>query len=96
MSDIACSQVVRSNSPGPPLRRSGCSTRSGSFWTPVIAMPLGQALPRESGWSSSGRSWISRPSSTVATIPQSGSQMRQKVTFSCALADGLPFAEPLR
>ena len=49
ISVIACSQVVRSNSPGPPLRRIGWITRSGSFWTPVMAIPLGQALPCERG-----------------------------------------------
>ena len=48
----------------------------------VIAIPFGQAYPRESGCSRSGRSFVSRPSSTVATIPHSGSQMRQKVTLS--------------
>ena len=52
-------------------------TRSGSFWTSVIAIPFGQANPRESGCSASGRSLVTRPSSTVATMPQSGSQIRQ-------------------
>ena len=58
------------------VRRNGCSTRSGSFCTSVNAMPLGHANPRESGWS--GRAArTSRPSSTVAMSPHSGSQIRQ-------------------
>ena len=38
---------------------------------------FGQAKPLERGWSLSGRSLVTRPSSTVATMPQSGSQIRQ-------------------
>ncbi len=72
----ATSQETRSKPPD-GVRLSGCRTRSGSFWTSVIAMPLGQANPAESGWSGSGRSFARRPSETVATIPQSGSQTRQ-------------------
>ncbi len=58
-------------------RRSGWVTRSGSFWISVIAIPFGQAKPFESGWSLSGRSFVTSPSVTVATMPQSGSQIRQ-------------------
>ena len=58
-------------------RRNGCRTRSGSFWTSLIAIPFGQAKPAESGCSGSGRTLVRRPSSTVATMPQSGSQIRQ-------------------
>ncbi len=43
MSLMASSQVTRSNSPGPPLRRRGYTTRSGSFCTPSIAIPFGHA-----------------------------------------------------
>ena len=43
MSSSASSQDTGLNSPGPPVRLSGRSTRSGSFWTSVIAMPFGQA-----------------------------------------------------
>ena len=45
-------------------------------------MPLGQAKPRDIGCFASGRSRTSRPSSTVATRPHSGSQIRQYVTRS--------------
>jgi hypothetical protein len=81
MSSSASSQPTGSNSPD-GARRSGWSTRSGSFWTSAIAIPLGHAYPRESGLSGSGRSFTTFPSSTVATIPHSGSQIRQKETFS--------------
>ncbi len=86
MSSSASSHETRSKSPAAFLF-SGWRTRSGSFWTSVIAMPLGQAYPFESGWSSSGRSWVTLPSSTVATIPQSDSQIRQYVTFCSGTAD---------
>ena len=76
MSSRASGQVTRSKPPS-GLRRSGCSTRSGSFWTSAIAIPFGQANPAESGCSGSGRTLVSFPSSTVATMPQSGSQIRQ-------------------
>ena len=76
MSSSASSQLTRSKL-AVALARSGWRTRSGSFWTSVIAIPFGQAKPFESGWSASGRSFDSLPSSTVATIPQSGSQTRQ-------------------
>ena len=76
ISSSASSQPTRSNSPT-AFFRSGCSTRSGSFWTSAIAIPFGQANPCESGCSASGRSFTSFPSSTVATIPHSGSQIRQ-------------------
>ena len=42
-----------------------------------MAIPLGQAKPRESGCSGSGLTFVRRPSSTVATMPHSGSQIRQ-------------------
>ena len=76
ISSRAVGQEIRSNEPS-GRRRCGCRSRSGSFWISVIAIPLGQAKPRESGCSASGRSFVTRPSSTVATIPQSGSQIRQ-------------------
>ena len=76
MSSRASSQPTRSKLPS-AWRLSGCRTRSGSLWTSVIAIPFGQAKPFDSGCSPSGRSLVSFPSSTVATIPQSGSQMRQ-------------------
>src|SRR5438270_95778 len=82
MSPNASSHVTRSNSPGPPTRFSGYSTRSGSFCTSAMAMPLAQQKPFECGFSLSARSDTSLPSSTVATIPHSGSQIRQKVGFS--------------
>jgi hypothetical protein len=43
MSLIASSQVTRSNSPGPPVRFNGYTTRSGSLCTSAMAMPLGHA-----------------------------------------------------
>ncbi len=46
MSAIAVSHETRSNSPVSARRRSGCVTRSGSFWTSVIAMPFGTRLAR--------------------------------------------------
>ena len=76
ISSSASGQVTRSKEPS-GRRRNGCRTRSGSFWTSVIAIPLGQAKPAESGWSGSGRTLVSSPSMTVATMPQSGSQIRQ-------------------
>ena len=76
MSSSACSQVVRSKLPSARLR-SGWVTRSGSFCTPVIAIPFGHAKPFDSGWSASGRICVSSPSVTVATSPHSGSQIRQ-------------------
>ena len=76
MSDIAVSQETFSNSPNSFLRR-GCRTRSGSLTISVKAMPLGQAKPLDNGFCLSGRSDSSFPSSTVAIIPQSGSQIRQ-------------------
>ena len=79
MSAIASSHETCSNVPS-SRRRSGCVTRSGSFCTSVIAMPFGQASPCDSGWSLSGRSFVTTPSSTVATMPQAASQIRQKVT----------------
>ena len=78
MSAIASSQLTGSNAVGGP-RRSGVVTRSGSLTTSVNAMPFWQAKPADSGWSLSGRSAASRPSSTVAIMPHSGSQIRQKV-----------------
>ena len=51
-----------------------------SWWVNLF----GHANPRESGWSASGRRRVSSPSSTVATIPHNGSQIRQKVSFSSA------------
>jgi hypothetical protein len=89
MSDIASSQVTGSNPFGPSSspgrsaparrRRNGVVTRSGSFCTSVKAMPFWHANPADSGCSLSGRSATRRPSSTVATIPHSGSQIRQNV-----------------
>ncbi len=76
MSRIASSQLTWTKSPD-GVRLSGCSTRSGSLCTSVNAIPFGQAKPFETGWSRSGRSFVSRPSSTVATIPQRGSQILQ-------------------
>ena len=43
------------------------------------AMPFWQAKPDDNGWSLSGRSATSRPSSTAAIMPHSGSQIRQNV-----------------
>src|SRR2546427_5458138 len=79
MSVIASSQLTGSKPSGP--RRSGWVTRSGSLWTSVNAIPFWQAKPDDSGCSLSGRSAMSRPSSTVAIIPHSGSQIRQNVGF---------------
>ncbi len=76
ISSIAVSQETRSKLPS-GRRRCGWSTRSGSFWTSVIAIPFGQAKPFDSGCSLSGRSFVTLPSSTVATMPHSGSQIRQ-------------------
>ena len=79
--------VRRPRAPRPtrPARRcrpacvaSGCSTRSGSFWTSVMAMPLGQAKPRLRRVVVVGAELErGRPSSTVATRPHDASQMRQ-------------------
>jgi hypothetical protein len=91
MSPSASSNETGSNSPGPPTRLSGLRIRSGSFCTSAMAMPLAQQKPLECGFSLSARSDTSLPSSTVATMPQSGSQMRQKVAFSSAMEMGLPF-----
>ena len=77
MSVIASSQLTGSKPCG--VRRSGVVTRSGSLTTSVKAMPFWQAKPAESGWSLSGRNATRRPSSTVATMPHSGSQIRQNV-----------------
>jgi hypothetical protein len=49
--------------------------------TSVKAMTFWHAKPADSGWSLSGRSAMSRPSSTVAIMPHSGSQIRQNVVF---------------
>ena len=46
--------------------------------------PLGTGVAARQGLSGSGRSFVTFPSSTVATIPQSGSQIRQNVTFCTA------------
>ena len=67
-------------------RRSGTVTRSGSLTTSVKAMPFGQANPADSGCCLSGRSAVSRPSSTVAIMPHSGSQIRQNVTLCSTFA----------
>ena len=85
MSVIASSQLTGSNPPS-AVRRSGVVTRSGSLTTSVNAMPFWQANPADSGWSLSGRSETSRPSSTVAIMPHSGSQIRQNVGF-CSASD---------
>ena len=45
MSAIAVSQETRSNSPSARRAAADQVTRSGSFWTSVIAMPLGHASP---------------------------------------------------
>ena len=87
MSVIASSQVTGSKPVGP--RRSGVVTRSGSLTTSVNAMPFWQANPDDSGWSLSGRSATSRPSSTVATMPHSGSQIRQNVGL-CSITGATP------
>ena len=79
ISDSASSQLTGSKPLGP--RRSGVVTRSGSLCTSVNAMPFWQAKPDESGWSLSGRKATSLPSSTVAIMPQSGSQIRQNVAL---------------
>jgi len=76
MSSRASSQVTSSNSPS-GRRRNGVSTRSGSFWMSVNAMPFGHARPWDSGWSGSGRSDTSRSFSTAAISPHIGSQIRQ-------------------
>src|SRR5882724_7729143 len=89
MSDSASSHDTGSNSPGPPTRLSGWRIRSGSFCTSAMAMPLVQQNPLEWGLSLSARSEVSLPSSTVATRPHNGSQMRQNVTFSSTI--GLSF-----
>ena len=84
ISPSASSQVTCSNPLG--VRRSGVVTRSGSFCTSVNAMPFWQAKPDDSGWSLSGRSAISLPSSTVAIMPHNGSQIRQNVVL-CSVTD---------
>ena len=78
MSVIASSQLTGSKPPSARLRR-GVVTRSGSLCRSANAMPFGQAKPCDTGWSLSGRSEISVPSSTVAIMPHSGSQIRQNV-----------------
>ena len=50
------------------------SDRAGESDQVVFAL---KAKPDESGWSGSGRTLVSSPSVTVATIPHSGSQTRQ-------------------
>jgi hypothetical protein len=87
MSVIASSQLTGSKPFGP--RRSGVVTRSGSLTTSVNAMPFWQAKPDDSGWSLSGQSATSRPSSTVATMPHRGSQIRQKVGLFSITGDTL-------
>jgi hypothetical protein len=82
MSERASSHDTGANSPGPPTRFSGTVTRSGSLWTWAMATPLAQQKPLECGLSLSARSETSLPSSTVAIMPHSGSQIRQNVTFS--------------
>jgi len=77
MSAIASSQLTGSNPSA--VRRSGVVTRSGSLTTSVNAMPFWQANPADSGCSLSGRNATSFPSSTVAIMPHSGSQIRQNV-----------------
>src|SRR3954469_22435198 len=57
-------------------------------------MPLGHAYPLLSGCSLSGRSLVTTPSSTVATIPQCASQIRQNVTTSAMEASLPPAARP--
>src|SRR5438067_2798816 len=92
MSPSASSQLTRSNSPGPPTRFIGWRIRSGSFCTSAMATPLVQQKPLECGLSLSARSETSLPSSTVATMPHSGSQMRQNVAFSSVILLFLPSA----
>jgi hypothetical protein len=87
MSDIASSHVTGSNPFGP--RRSGVVTRSGSFCTSVKAMPFWHANPDDSGCSLSGRNATRRPSSTVAIMPHSGSQIRQNVGL-CSITGATP------
>ena len=77
MSAIAWSQLTASNPSA--VRRSGVVTRSGSLTTSANAMPFWHANPADSGCSLSGRSATSLPSSTVAIMPHSGSQIRQNV-----------------
>ncbi len=91
MSFNASSQVTGSKPLG--LRRNGVVTRSGSLTTSVNAMPFWQAKPDDSGWSLSGRSATKRPSSTVAIMPQSGSQIRQNVGL-CAITAMTPSSAP--
>jgi hypothetical protein len=76
MSSSASSHDTRSKSPE-AVRRSGCVTRSSSSCTPGNAIPFGHAYPADSGWPGSGRSFTTRSPSTVATIPQFASQIRQ-------------------
>ena len=83
MSVIASSQPTCSKPAG--VRRSGMVTRSASLTTSVKAMPFWHANPVDSGWSLSGRNATSLLSSTVATMPHSGSQMRQNVTLCSTL-----------
>ena len=49
----------------------------GRFGPRPSRCPWGTRTPADSGCSESGRSFTSLPSSTVATMPQSGSQIRQ-------------------
>jgi hypothetical protein len=77
---VNASSQVTGSKPFDP-RRSGIVTRSGSLTTSVNAMPFWQAKPDDRGWSLSGRNATSRPSSTVAIIPHSGSQIRQNVAL---------------
>src|SRR5882724_5418366 len=93
MSDSASSHDTGSNSPGPPTRLSGWRIRSGSFCTSAMAMPLAQQNPLECGLSLSARSETSLPSSTVATMPHSGSQIRQNVAFSSVIPSSVLAAQ---
>ena len=75
---IASSQLTVVNVPS-AARSMGWSRRSGSWWTSTAARPLWQANPFVTGCSRSGVSLTSCPSSTWATSPHDGSQIRQNV-----------------
>ena len=73
----ASSQVTRSNSAGRASAAADAGRGRGRSGPRSSRSPSGRRTRAESGWSGSGRSFVSRPSSTVATIPHSGSQIRQ-------------------
>ena len=67
MVSSASSQEMRSHCPLPrgPTRRRGYFSRSGWYICSMMVMPFSQAWPRFRGASGSGRTFTTRPFSTV-------------------------------